>query len=160
MVSTGANSIVGGLVGDSAGVITNSTASGVVTSTGTNSIVDDFVGANFGSIIGSVNSTRGLATSLPAFPSLAAGLPTPQVTPSLLLPFSPELLAQLSAQQAQVIRNLVGTVQLAALPTPPAVNNVQSGIRLPPQPPPSSTAWSGASLTSHRPPRPASSRTR
>jgi hypothetical protein len=38
-----------------------------------------------------------------------------------------------------VIRNLVGTVQLAALPTPPAVSNVQSGIRLPPQPPPSST---------------------
>src|SRR6266550_4134348 len=43
VTSTGANSTVGGLVGTSAGTIANSTASGAVTSTGANSTVNGLV---------------------------------------------------------------------------------------------------------------------
>ena len=49
---------------------------------------------------------------------------------------SREFLESLAAQQTQIIQNLTATTQLAALSTPPVVNDVQNGIRLPPQPPP------------------------
>src|SRR5262245_1933414 len=59
--STGANGTVGGLVGDSAGVITDSTASGAVSSTGANSTVGGLVGDSAGTI---TNSTAlGAVTS-------------------------------------------------------------------------------------------------
>jgi hypothetical protein len=62
-------------------------------------------------------------------------------SPPLLL-LLPEFLASL-AQQAQVSQNLAGTTQLAALSTPPVVNNIQGAIQLPPQPAPLPPAAGG-----------------
>jgi hypothetical protein len=74
--------------------------------------------------------------------SFSLGSPT-----SPLLLFVPEFLASLSAQQAQVTQNLTSIVQLAALSTPPVVNNIQGAIQLPPQasPFPSPPAAGGGS---------------
>jgi Subtilase family len=82
------------------------------------------------------------ASNPPAFPSILAGCGDPTCvflntgilpTASVLSQVSSEFLEQLAAQQTQVILNLTANVQLAALTTPPVVNNNQGGIRLPPQ---------------------------
>ena len=56
VTSSGANSTVGGLVGANEGTITDSTASGAVTSSGASSTVGGFVGANAGTITDSTAS--------------------------------------------------------------------------------------------------------
>jgi Subtilase family len=66
-------------------------------------------------------------------PATTPELPPPARTPEPLAPFSPEFLEFLAAQQTQIIQNLTGNVQLAALNTAPVVNTTQGGIRLPPQ---------------------------
>src|SRR5262249_50674718 len=55
-VTVGAASVGGGLVGANAGTITDSTASGAVTSTGANSTVGALVGTNTGTITNSTGS--------------------------------------------------------------------------------------------------------
>src|SRR5262245_57765111 len=60
-VTVGAASVGGGLVGANAGTITDSTASGAVTSTGANSTVGALVGTNTGTITNSTGS--GVVTS-------------------------------------------------------------------------------------------------
>jgi filamentous hemagglutinin family protein len=150
-VTVGAASVAGGLVGANAGTITDSTASGAVTSTGANSTVGALVGTNTGTITNSTGS--GVVTSPDANGSVPSTPPSTGGTtggpPSTggtsggtastsLPPFSPELLASLPGP-VQVINNLVSTVQLAALNAaapPPVFNAVEGGIRLPPQQPP------------------------
>src|SRR5262249_14368901 len=107
VTSTGANSIVGALVGTNTGTITNSTGSGVVTSPGANSTV-----------------TGGVVSSPPAIPTSIAGgfLPAAAFFQSLPGP-------------VQVINNLVGIGpnQLAALNTAPVIDTSTGGPPLPPQ---------------------------
>ncbi|MGZ3291885.1 MAG: S8 family serine peptidase, partial [Xanthobacteraceae bacterium] len=145
VTSSGANSTVGGFAGVSTGAITNSTASGGVTSTGANSTVGDFIGTSpNGNTTGRTpgGTTDVTAPNSPTLPSTVTSLSiaTLPVAKSQL-PFSREFLAALSAQQtaqqAQAIQNLGSTLQLAALNTAPVVNNLQDGIRLPPQQQPS-----------------------
>src|SRR5262249_55466779 len=150
--TSGADSAVGGFAGSNAqfvnfqpgsipgssfpvGTITNSSAIGTA-SGGAGSTVSPFIALD--------NPTS--ASNPPAFPSIIAGcgaptcvfvntgvLPSPGATPSTLStrsileplpPFSPELRELLAAQQSQQILNLISTVQLAALSTPPVFNTV------------------------------------
>jgi hypothetical protein len=135
-VTVGAASVAGGLVGANAGTITDSTASGAVTSTGANSIVGALVGTNTGTITNSTGSgvvtspganstvTGGVVSSPPAIPTSIAGgfLPAAAFFQSLPGP-------------VQVINNLVGIGpnQLAALNTAPVIDTSTGGARLPPQ---------------------------
>ena len=77
----------------------------------------------------------------PVLPELLSTSPPsmPSAPPALLL-LTPELLTSLAAQQAQVIQNLTGVVQLAALSTPPVVSNIQGAIKTPVQPPAGASA--------------------
>jgi subtilisin family serine protease len=151
-VTVGAASVGGGLVGANAGTITDSTASGAVTSTGANSTVGALVGTNTGTITNSTGSgvvtSPGANSSVPSTPPPSTGGTTggPPSTggtsggtaSTSLPPFSPELLASLPGP-VQVINNLVGIgpTQLAALNTAPVVNiPPDGGVGMPSQPRP------------------------
>ena len=81
----------------------------------------------------------------PLLPELLSTSPPsmPSAPPALLL-LTPELLTSLAAQQAQVIQNLTGVVQLAALSTPPVVSNIQGAIKTPAQPPAGASSGAAA----------------
>src|SRR6516162_7578927 len=71
-VTVGAASVGGGLVGANAGTITDSTASGAVTSTGANSTVGALVGTNTGTLTNSIGS--GVVTSTGANSTVTGGV--------------------------------------------------------------------------------------
>src|SRR5262245_79111 len=144
-VTVGAASVGGGLVGANAGTITDSTASGAVTSTGANSTVGALVGTNTGTITNSTGS--GVVTS-PGANSTVSGLvegtggvgsaSNPPAIPNTGIPPLPAAAFFESLPgPVQVINNLVGQgpSQLAALNAagPAVFNTVEGGIRLPPQ---------------------------
>src|SRR5215467_6524391 len=156
-VTVGAASVGGGLVGANAGSITDSTASGAVTSTGANSSVGALVGTNTGTITNSTgsgvvtspsaNSTVsglvegtggvGSASNPPAIPN--TGIP-PLPANTGIPPLPAAAFFESLPGPVQVINNLVGQgpSQFAALnAAAPVFNTVLGGIRLPPpqQPP-------------------------
>jgi hypothetical protein len=161
-VTVAAASVAGGLVGTSAGAITDSTASGAVSSTGANSTVGALVGTSTGTIINSIGLgvvTGGVppAPNLPPIPPIIPGCSDPlcglpnilppgtATLPAGLLNILPPATATLPGAAffaslpgpTQVINNLVGIgpSQLAALnpAAPPSFETLQGGIRLPPQ---------------------------
>src|SRR6516162_10117149 len=143
-VTVGAASVGGGLVGANAGTITDSTASGAVTSTGANSTVGALVGTNTGTI---TNSTGSGVVSSPGANSTVSGLvegtggvgsaSNPPAIPNTGIPPLPAAAFFESLPgPVQVINNLVGQgpSQFAALnAAAPVFNAVLGGIRLPPQ---------------------------
>jgi filamentous hemagglutinin family protein len=143
-VTVAGTSVGGGLVGANAGTITDSTASGAVTSTGANSTVGALVGTNTGTITNSTGS--GVVTS-PGANSTVSGLvegtggvgsaSNPPAIPNTGIPPLPAAAFFESLPgPVQVINNLVGQgpSQFAALnAAAPVFNTVLGGIRLPPQ---------------------------
>src|SRR5262249_50401209 len=141
-VTAGAASVGGGLVGANAGTITDSTASGAVTSTGANSTVGALFGTNTGTITNSTGSgvvtstganstvTGGVVSSPPAVPTSIAGCSDP------LCGFLPAAaLFQSLPGPVQVINNLVriGPTQPAPPNTPPGIRPQNRRPRLAPQ---------------------------
>src|SRR5262249_41877159 len=151
-VTVGAASVGGGLVGANAGTITNSTASGAVTSTGANSTVGALVGTNTGTITNSTGS--GVVTSPGANSTVSStgansvsglvegtgGVGSASNPPAISNTGIPPLPAAAFFESlpgpVQVINNLVGQgpTTSAALTAPrPVFTTVQGGTRLPPQ---------------------------
>src|SRR6516162_10214297 len=143
-VTVGAASVGGGLVGANAGTITDSTASGAVTSTGANSTVGALVGTNTGTITNSTGS--GVVTSPGANSTVSVlvegtgGVGSASNPPAIPNTGIPPLPAAAFFESlpgpVQVINNLVGQgpSQFAALnAAAPVFNTVLGGIRLPPQ---------------------------
>src|SRR6266540_4638062 len=81
-VTVGAASVAGGLVGTSAGAITDSTASGAVSSTGSNSTIGGLVGASTGTITASAASGAVTSTGANSTVGALVGTSTGTITNS------------------------------------------------------------------------------